>query len=156
MHKSLRKILDKTLRTLCVVLFAFMTVLATYQVVTRYFFYRPSTISEELLTYSFAWMSLLVAAYVFGKQDHMRMTFIVEKFSKENQRKFVITREIITLIFAIVILIYGGFSIAQLGMGQQSSSLGIPMGYVYLVLPVSGIITMIYNILNLRDLIQEK
>ena len=52
-----------------------MTVIGTYQIVTRYFFNKPSTVSEELLTYSFTWMALLASAYVFGKRDHMRMGF---------------------------------------------------------------------------------
>ena len=37
----------------CALLFAAMVVVGTYQIVTRYFFGRPSTVSEELLTYSF-------------------------------------------------------------------------------------------------------
>ena len=56
-----------------IALFAFMTLIGTYQIVTRYFFNRPSTVSEELLTYAFTWMALLASAYVFGKRDHMRM-----------------------------------------------------------------------------------
>ena len=50
-----------------IALFAFMTLIGTYQIVTRYFFNRPSTVSEELLTYAFTWMALLASAYVFGK-----------------------------------------------------------------------------------------
>ena len=47
--------------------FAVMVVVGTYQVVVRYFFNSPSTVSEELLTYSFSWMALLSSALVFGK-----------------------------------------------------------------------------------------
>lgn len=42
----------------------------------------PSTISEELISYSFAWMSMFAASYIFGKRDHMRMVFFVERYSK--------------------------------------------------------------------------
>lgn len=56
-----------------------MVCVGTYQIVTRYFFNSPSTVSEELLTYSFTWMALLAAAYVFGKRDHMRMGFLADK-----------------------------------------------------------------------------
>jgi len=40
-------------------------------------------------------------------------------------------------------------------MGQLSSSLQIPMGYIYLALPLSGVITAIYNILNISDIVKE-
>lgn len=76
--KSLHKFrhgLDTVLSWVCALLFAAMVVVGTYQIVTRYFFGRPSTVSEELLTYSFTWMALLSSALVFGKRDHMRMGF---------------------------------------------------------------------------------
>lgn len=49
----LRKVLDKCITSFCVLLFMAMTCIGTYQIVTRYFFNSPSTISEELITYSF-------------------------------------------------------------------------------------------------------
>ena len=63
LHK-IKEILMKLTGYLSVLLFAFMTVIGTYQIVTRYVFNRPSTVSEELLTYSFTWMALLISAYV--------------------------------------------------------------------------------------------
>ena len=79
--KSLHKFrhgLDTVLSWVCALLFAAMVVVGTYQIVTRYFFGRPSTVSEELLTYSFTWMALLSSALVFGKRDHMRMDFLAQ------------------------------------------------------------------------------
>ena len=63
-----------------------MTAVGSYQIITRYFFNRPSTVSEELLTYSFTWMSLLASAYVFGKRDHMRMGFMADKLTGNFQK----------------------------------------------------------------------
>ena len=40
-------------------------------------------------------------------------------------------------------------------MGQSSSSLQIPMGYIYLALPLSGVVTIVYNILNISDIVKE-
>ena len=44
---------------------------------------------------------------------------------------------------------------SQLSMGQSSSSLQIPMGYIYLALPLSGVVTIVYNILNISDIVKE-
>jgi TRAP-type C4-dicarboxylate transport system permease small subunit len=49
-------------------------------------------------------------------------------------------------------MIYGGISITKLSMTQKTASLGIPMGYIYLVIPVTGIIIAVYGILNVIDL----
>lgn len=65
--KGIRRAADRILGGINVFLFACMTVVGTYQILVRYLFNRPSTVSEELLTYLFTWMALLAAAYVFGR-----------------------------------------------------------------------------------------
>ena len=47
-------------------------------------------------------------------------------------------------------------SITKLAFAQVTASLGIPMGAVYLVIPISGVIILIYNILNIIDIIRAK
>ena len=84
--KKFRSIIDKFLEIVCAFLFGTMVVICTYQVVTRYFFNSPSTVSEELLTYSFTWMALFASALVFGKRDHMRMGFIADKLTGKADR----------------------------------------------------------------------
>ena len=63
--------------------------------------------------------------------------------------------ELVVLVFSALVLVLGGVQISNLAMGQISPALGIPMGYIYLALPLSGVITIIYNILNLFDLKQQ-
>ncbi len=153
---TIRKVLDKFLMTLSVALFVVMVVVGTYQICTRYFFGHPSTISEELLTYSFTWMALCASAYVFGKRDHMRMAFIADKIKGKPKQILDIGIEVLIMAFALLALVWGGFSIMMLSMHQQTASLGIPMGYVYTVLPVSGICIVIYAILNIVDMLHGK
>lgn len=153
--KSIRNFLDKFIIGICVILFAFMTIVGTYQILTRYIFKAPSTVSEELISYSFAWMSMFAASYIFGKRDHMRMVFFVEKYSKSTQTLIGIVSEIVILVFALLVLVWGGTSITSLTMTQTTPALRISMGYVYSVLPTCGIITTIYSLLNISDLLSE-
>lgn len=153
--ETLRKGLDKVLEFICCTLLALMTILVTWQVVSRYVLNNPSTITEELVLFSFVWMGLLGGAYLFGKNEHMAMTFLFDKLSEKNQIKVRIFFELVIMAFAVFILIFGGYNMSKLSMGQLSSSLQIPMGYVYLALPLSGITTVIYNILNIYDIINE-
>lgn len=153
--ETLRKGLDKVLEFICCTLLALMTILVTWQVVSRYVLNNPSTITEELVLFSFVWMGLLGGAYLFGKNEHMAMTFLFDKLSGKNQIKVRIFFELVIMAFAVFILIFGGYNMSKLSMGQLSSSLQIPMGYVYLALPLSGITTVIYNILNISDIVKE-
>ena len=40
-------------------------------------------------------------------------------------------------------------------MTQTTPALGISMGYIYMVLPVCGIITAIYSVLNIFDIMKK-
>lgn len=153
---AIRKVMDKVLMGVGVFLFAFMVVLGTYQICTRYFFGKPSTISEELLTYTFTWMALLASAYVFGKRDHMRMGFLADKITGKAKRVLDIVIELLIFGFASLAMVWGGVQIMMLSMQQKTASLGIPMGYVYIVLPLSGLFIAVYAILNMIDMAKGK
>lgn len=150
---TVRYYLDKVMRVFNVVVFTVLTLLTGWQVITRYLLDNPSTWSEELASYLFAWITLLGAAYVFGKREHMNIPIIVDLLSSKSQKILAIINETIVLIFAVVILIYGGYEITALTMGQMSSSLPVTMGYFYLSVPISGVFTAIYCLLNIYDLI---
>lgn len=151
LHK-IRKGIDLVLSWSCAALFALMVIVGTYQIVVRYFFNSPSTVSEELLTYSFTWMALLASAYVFGKRDHMRMGFIADKLTGTPRKVLEIIIEILVMFLAGSVMVYGGWNIMGLTMTQVTASLGVPMGVIYTVVPLSGILIVIYSILNIVDL----
>ena len=64
--ESAKRILDRIIEWVCVVLLAVMTILVTFQVVVRYFFNSPNAYTESLSKYMFVWMVMYGSAYVFG------------------------------------------------------------------------------------------
>lgn len=154
MHKAKAGIM-KGLGIVIIALFMFMTLIGSYQIVTRYFFNKPSTVSEELLTYSFTWMSLLASAYVFGKRDHMRMGFLADKFTGPGRRYLEAAIDLLTFAFAGVVMVYGGISITKLTMIQTTASLRVPMGYIYVIVPVTGVLIMLFSLMNAADMLHR-
>lgn len=155
MMKKIRKSMDKFIMGVCILLFIFMTTMGIYQISSRYLFKAPSTVSEELISYSFAWMSMLAATYMFGKREHMKMVFFIEKFSKKYQNIIMICGEIIIFLFSAGILIKGGYGITILTMNQSTAALKIAMGYVYMIIPFCGIIICVYSFLNILDILKS-
>lgn len=153
--KKIRKTINAVLDFFCVLVFLFMVLTGIYQILVRYFFQNPSTVSEELLTYSFVWMALLASARVFGKREHLRMGFWADKLTGSLQKTAQLLGEVLVLGFAVSVQVWGGYRIMQLSMTQITASLGIPMGILYLILPFSGICTAIYSVLNILDLILQ-
>lgn len=152
---KVKNALTKFLEFVCCLLFAFITVVGTYQIVVRYVFNSPSTVSEELLTYSFTWLALLAAALVFGKKDHMRMSFIADKFKGKKAVFMGIVSELLIMLFAGLVLVYGGASITKLTTTQITASLGVNMSYIYMILPICGVIIVLYSIMNIAEYISK-
>ena len=151
--RNLRTGMDMVLRFVIIFLFGFMVVIGTYQISVRYLFNRPSTVSEELMTYAFVWMSLLAAAYMFAERGHMRMGFLADKLSGASRLWLDVFIEVLVMAFAGIVMVYGGVQITSLTMTQRTASLGIAMGYVYSVAPISGILIVVYSMMNLKSLI---
>lgn len=147
--KQLRNILDKILNVLAGGSFIAMVALTCWQVFTRYILKNPSSWSEELVSYLFAWMSLLGASLVTGERGHMNIPVLVDRMGPGARKALHIFAEIIACIFAAVILVYGGMQITTLAMGQMTSSLGVAIGIFYVVLPLAGVLNIIYTILNI-------
>lgn len=150
--KQLRKYLNFALNALAGGSFLAMVLLTCWQVFTRYVLRNPSTWSEEMVSYLFAWMSLFGASLVVGERGHMNIPIVVERFGNKTRKFFAIFGEIVACLFAGIILVYGGIQITRLAMGQMTSSLGVPIGIFYVVLPLSGALNIIYTILNIVDI----
>ena len=76
---GIRKLLNTILNFLAGVSFVAMVVLTCWQVFTRYILKNPSSWSEELVSYLFAWMALFGASVVTGERGHMNIPVVVEK-----------------------------------------------------------------------------
>lgn len=150
--KALRNVLTKLLNVLAGVSFIAMVVLTCWQVFTRYVLQDPSPWSEELVSYLFAWASLLGASLITGERGHMNIPIVVERMGAGAQKTLGILGELVAFAFSAIILVYGGVQISQLAMGQMTSSLGVAVGVFYVVLPLSGVLNMIYTVLNIADI----
>ena len=152
--KAFRNGITRILNGLAGISFLAMVILTCWQVFTRYILQNPSTWSEELVGYLFAWMSLLGASLVTCERGHMNIPIVVEQFSLRVQKGLNCLGEIIAFLFSATILVFGGVQITSLAMGQMTSSLGVPIGIFYVVLPLCGILNMIYTVFNMIDIIK--
>lgn len=151
-----KSVLDQILKVVSVVLFISMVLLTTYQVIARYIFKSPSSISEVLTRYAFVWLILVSATYVFGQRDHIAINFLKDKVKGVGSKIINVLIECVTIIFSATIMIYGGFTVAQMNMLQYDSMLNIPTGIVYSIIPICGVLIILYSIYNIIHIINSK
>ena len=84
------------------------------------------------------------------------MSFFVSKFSGKNRVYLDLFSEVLILLTAVLLLIYGGYIMGRIeNATKDTASLKsknqVP-GLMYSVLPISGFLMLVYNILNIADL----
>ena len=150
--KKLRSVLTALLNVLAGISLIAMAALTCWQGFTRYILQNPSPWSEELVAYLFAWTSLLGASIITGERGHMNIPIVTDHLSPGIKKLSAIVGELIAFAFSLIILVYGGIKITNLAMGQMTSALGVSVGVFYAVMPLCGILNMIYTVLNIVDL----
>ncbi|MGN7310706.1 TRAP transporter small permease [Alkalicoccobacillus gibsonii] len=149
MINSINRVLGKVIIFLSSTMFGVMVLVAVWQVVSRYLLNSPSTFSEEFLRYSLIWVTMIGGAYAFHIKKHIAIDMFVERFSTGIQNRIRQCALIFLVLFSLIVMVYGGIQIVLLTMTQQTVSLGIPMGYVYLSLPVSGVLITWFTVVEL-------
>lgn len=153
---TIKKYLDCLLNGICAALFATLVILVTWQVFTRFALNSPSSFSEELSTYCFVWLALFGAALVFGENGHMAMDFFKSKFPMRFKMGTEIVIHGTIVAFSFMVLLIGGSSLAKLAWQQATGSIQIPLGVLYLAMPLSGLFIIFYSIHSIVQIIRKK
>ena len=74
--KIVKNILDKITSYASVFIFIMMVLMVTYQVVARYIFSSPSSVTEILTRYSFVWLIIIICnLYVWTERTYQYSSF---------------------------------------------------------------------------------
>lgn len=138
---------------LLVIIFGLLVIDVVWQVVSRYVVGQSSSFTEEFARFSLIWLTVLGAAYINGqKEGHLSMDFLLSKLPehKKNNRHKVI--QVLMALFALIIMVIGGGNLVYttLSLGQTSSALHVPLGYVYAIVPICGLIIIFFSIYNIK------
>ncbi len=149
----MKRKLDKALGSVLVFLMISIVVAVLWQVFSRYVLQSASSYTEEIARFLLIWIGILGAAYASGQQDHLAINILPPKLDEKNRIKLRVFINILVIAFSILALIIGGGNLVYVNfeLGQSSAALGIPLGYVYLVLPLSGILIIIYKSIELAN-----
>lgn len=149
----MKQILDKTLGSILVFLMAVMVVAVSWQVFSRYILQSSSSFTEEIARFLLIWIGILGAAYVSGQQQHLSIDIIGPKLSPKKRMRLKIGINLLIILFCASVLVVGGSNLVYLNylLGQTSAALNIPLGAVYVVIPLSGLLVITYKINELLN-----
>ena len=138
-------------------LMSFMVVDVTWQVASRFVFRAPSSFTEELAGFLLIWIGLLGAAYGIRTRAHLGIPILVEKLGGPWRKGTEILAHGLVLLFALSTMVGGGIWLVLLAfrLDQTSAAMGICMGYVYLALPLSGALIVLFSLESIDGVVRR-
>lgn len=140
---------DKILAAGLMILMTANVLNVLWQVFTRFILKNPSSFTEELARYLLIWVGLLGASYAAGKKMHLAIDVVLKALRGKPRKWIEMIIQIFVFFFSLLVMVIGGIRLVAitLTLNQISAALRIKLGYVYLVLPLSGLLIMFYAVL---------
>lgn len=148
--------IDKILAMILVALMSIMVINVLWQVASRYLLGSPSLFTDELANFLLIWVGLLGAAYAAGQKAHLAIDILPNKLTGRKKKILSLVIAGLTLTFALTLMVIGGSRLVflTLSLEQLSATLRIPLGYIYMVIPLSGVLIIYYTIADLKSVEQ--
>lgn len=149
--------LNRVLEVFLVFIMSVLVIDVLWQVISRYLLASPSSFTDELAGFLLIWVGVLGAAYVAGRQEHLAIDILIQRSPPARQRRLLLIIRSLIFIFALAVMVIGGSVLmyTRFALQVKSAALELPLGYVYIVLPLSGLIIMFYEILHIREILKS-
>lgn len=150
--------IDKILEPVLISLLTIMLLSVLWQVFSRYLLKEPSSFTEELARFMLIWIGTLGAAYAAGLKLHLAITLFPSKLSEDGQKKLQLLLNALVIIFAVTVFCIGGSRLVYITqvLGQKSPALGLPLFYVYSIIPISGLLIIAYKAIEIFEIITAR
>ena len=126
---------------------AVLIVVSLSSVVARYVFSSSLIWADEFLRYFFVWAIMLASPALLMKNKHIIVDFTHMVFP-EKVRKVLSVLTLLILVGFILTMFVNSLFFVNINMQQQSAAMQLPMGLVYLCMPL-GFLLMFLSCLRL-------
>ncbi len=149
--KTIRQKVDLVLGVSLIGVMAILVLDVLWQVASRYLLKAPSSFTDELAGFLLIWVGMLGAAYGTGAGLHLAIDLLPSGLQPPRRKYLELLINVLVGLFASAVFVIGGVWLVytRFFLGQISAALEIPLGYVYLVMPVSGLFIIYYSINNI-------
>ncbi|WP_213996867.1 TRAP transporter small permease [Arsukibacterium sp.] len=148
------QLIDNALKWFLAFLMATIVLVVCWQVVSRFVLNAPSSMTEELSRTLLIWIGMIGAAFAYRTGVHLGLDIVTQKFSPAGRKRVAIVLTAAVASFAVAVMVVGGGNLVRLTyqLNQMSAALDIKMAYIYLAIPLSGVLIAFYGVCQLYAL----
>jgi len=143
---SVIRVINRFVESIAMLFLAGMVLVVFLQIVLRAISGSSFLWAEEVARFLMIWVIFLGTAVAFRYGAHISIEFLFDRLPESLKKVGHVLIALLSIVF-VAVLIAKGWELCQKSMVNFSPALKIPMGYVYAVIPISGIL-MIINMVD--------
>jgi TRAP-type C4-dicarboxylate transport system permease small subunit len=128
---------------------AALSVIVFLGVFSRYVLNDPWQWTEEAARICFVWVVFLAASIGVRRGLHFRFTLLLDHIAPAWKRALEVLANVWVIFFA-GIMVVRGYSFAILNLSQLTPTMQIPWAWVYISVPISGVLMVLYSVEHIR------
>lgn len=145
---QISKACTKLLHYLVIVLLSGMVGVVFFNVIGRYFLNAAIAWSEEISRFMLIWLVFLGAILAYINDEHLGLDILVRALPKRAANVVSVIADLLIL-YAIGIVVKGGYSITMESWDWTSPAAAIPYAYVYIIVPLCGAVLFLQTVLKM-------
>ncbi|HEX2527822.1 MAG TPA: TRAP transporter small permease [Geminicoccus sp.] len=151
MYERVRDATDRLCRAieiLCNLILAVMTAVIAVLIISRNLVGFSFSWSEELTRFLLVWLSMLGAAVLLGRDDHISLNLLQDRLGPKAQLVISFLLRLLVLAF-LVILAQQSWTAALARQVTHAPALGISLFWPYLAIPVAAVLMILVTLVSL-------
>lgn len=138
---------DAVFEVLCILCLVATLLIVLWQVFSREVLSSSPSWSEESARILLVWIGFLGATIGFRESAHIAVTFLVDKFPVGLQAVIGRLVQVLLLGFGLFLVVQGTQFVIDARMATLPGT-GLPRSVSYLMMPVAGVMVLLYTILQ--------
>jgi len=136
------------------VIFSVITIVASAQIINRYFFGSSFVFAEEMAVQLMIWIAFLGAAKCVSENAHTRLSVLVDKLPRRGKAAAMLLSNVLSIAFLGVAAWYG---FRLVGTTWRGTTIGthIPEGLVYLAMPFASVIMIVFLVQHSIETVRQ-
>jgi TRAP-type C4-dicarboxylate transport system permease small subunit len=148
-------VLDRALKYALTLLSVILTVSVFLQVLIRFVFKYPLPWTEEIARIAFVYCIFVGATIAVRQNSHLHVDALLVVLPKKVARAMVFLGMLLVGVFLVFVTWQGIVLVRATGV-QMTPVMQVPFKHLYLILPVSGALMLLFLLANVLALIRGK
>lgn len=141
-------LVSRAIELLCNAILATMTLVIAALVLSRNLLGFSFSWSEELTRFLLVWLSMLGAAVLLRRDDHISLNLLQDRLAPRSRLVLDLLLRLLVLLF-LLILAQQSWTAALARQVTHAPALGVSLFWPYLAIPVAAVLMILATLVNL-------